>query len=476
MMARVELPLGLLQEVCGQELYKNTGSIDVFTAVCLDSRLVEEASIFFALKGEASDGHLYIENAVRSGAKAIVCDEKKIAANFEQLAQEYGSLFFACPSPLLALQALAKRYLKDFPRLKRIGITGSSGKTTTKEILAAILGLEHSVIMNEGNLNSETGLPLSVFAVRSEHEFGVFEMGMNKKGEIAGLANVLSPSLAIITNVGPAHIGILGSLMAIAEEKKEIFSCFGSEDIAILPEDDEYRDFLAQNVPGLKLYFGPKSLDEFGGAKNMGKKGMDILWAGSSVHVPLSGQHNVKNILAACTAAKALGIDASSIGRGLARIPLLFGRGEVLGRNISILQDCYNANPASVAAAISWADSLPCSGRRIYVIADMLELGEQSKAWHRDIGERLLASKAEYVVLYGREVGHTARRIEDEGDSAKTVFLSDEYEVVEDYVRQLIRAQDSLLLKGSRAMALERLTKTLLAAEEAMNKGETRCF
>jgi UDP-N-acetylmuramoyl-tripeptide--D-alanyl-D-alanine ligase len=184
---------------------------------------------------------------------------------------------------LRGLQDAARIYLEKFPRLLKIAITGSSGKTTTKEIAAAITGQEKNVVMNSGNFNSETGLPLSVFNVRQEHEVGIFEAGMNRRGEIAELAEVLKPDIALITNIDIPHIGILGSIEAIAEEKKAIFSQFTGKEKALIPADEGFKDFLAQGVAGEIIFYGQKFFPELGEVRDLGLGGTEIIWSGKTM-------------------------------------------------------------------------------------------------------------------------------------------------------------------------------------------------
>ena len=207
----------------GVLLNKEVPETFCFTSVVTDSRQVSAGGLFVPLLGEKQDGHTYIPQALEKGATVVfvVKDKAKETDYVSLFVKRYPTVFFvAVENTLYALQHIACMYVKKFPKLIKIGITGSNGKTTTKEILAHLLSEKYSVIMNQGNLNSETGLPLSVFAIREYHEVGIFEMGMNRRGEISELASVLLPDVGVITNIGTAHIGILGSKDAIAEEKK----------------------------------------------------------------------------------------------------------------------------------------------------------------------------------------------------------------------------------------------------------------
>jgi len=222
-----------------------------FSSVTIDSRSAREGSLFVALPGSNCDGHSFVEAAFKNGAAAAMVERQKLETfNLSDIAKSLGKTLIVVDNSLEGLQKAAAVYLEKFPGLLKIAITGSSGKTTTKEIAAKIIGIEKRVTMNPGNYNSETGLPLSVFNLKPGDEVGVFEMGMNHEGEIAALARTLNPDIALITNIGSAHIGILGSKEAIAKEKKNIFSQFNGKGVALIPRDSPYRDFLAQGVRG----------------------------------------------------------------------------------------------------------------------------------------------------------------------------------------------------------------------------------
>ncbi|MFQ3547159.1 MAG: UDP-N-acetylmuramoyl-tripeptide--D-alanyl-D-alanine ligase, partial [Termitinemataceae bacterium] len=356
----------LLAALQGTVLYSHPNGFQGFTSVAIDSRKIQPGALFVALPGNQQDGHQYIDAAFSAGAAIVLMQADRVQTfkdNTILKAKATKGTIIVVENTLRALQDAAKSYLEQFPNLIKIGITGSSGKTTVKELTARIISQERSIIMNEGNLNSETGLPLSVFKVRQEHAVGVFEMGMNRQGEISELARVLSPHLALITNIGSAHIGILGSKDAIAQEKKAIFSQFSGKETALLPEMDSYVNYLKQDVAGKVVMYGPRSTVPFGGARSLGIEGFEILWDGQPVHLRLPGQHNVINAIAASAIALELGVSAESIRKGLASVKPLFGRSEILQGPVTIIQDCYNANPESAIAGIHSCDEIPWKGR-----------------------------------------------------------------------------------------------------------------
>jgi len=439
---------------------KNEG----FSSVAIDSRKVRPGALFVALRGNALDGHKFVDAAFgagASGAMVAVSALQNPAFDLTGLAQKWNRVLIAVEDTLKALQNAAGAYLRQFSNLVRIGITGSSGKTTTKEIASAIIGQEKSVVMNEGNLNSETGLPLSVFEVRQNHQVGIFEAGMNRPGEIADLAAVLNPNLALITNIGSAHIGILGSRRAIAEEKKKIFSRFTGANTALVPENDDYRDFLAKDINGKVVFYGPSSLGPLGEIRDMGLHGTEIVWEGKSVRFGLPGKFNLANALAATALALELGISAGSIRSGIESVKPLFGRGEILYGRTTVIRDCYNSNPESVEEALDFCDSLEWPGRRIYVMGSMLELGDASEKAHADLGRRLASCKAGMVFLFGEEIQAAAETMKKEAAGLLSLYTKDRDELSR-ALDSSVKSGDLVLLKGSRGCELETLTAMLL--------------
>ncbi|MCL1928454.1 MAG: UDP-N-acetylmuramoyl-tripeptide--D-alanyl-D-alanine ligase [Treponema sp.] len=447
----------------GAELFPE-GAEGGFTSVAIDSRKVNPASLFIALRGLSSDGHRFLRDALEAGAAGAMVTREGLeeagynAESLSVLAAEKGAALFIVKDTLKGLQDLAAAYLDLFPRLLRIGITGSSGKTTTKEITASIFGKEKNVVMNSGNFNSETGLPLSAFNTLDCHEVGIFEAGMNRKGEIAELAAVLKPKIALITNIGPAHIGVLGSMENIAEEKKQIFSQFTGKETALIPEDDPFRDYLAQDVKGKVIFYGQNNLEASGklnAVLDRGLAGTEINWEGIPVSFGLPGKHNVKNALAAAALANEAGISASSIRNGLAGVKGIFGRSEVLQGKTTVIRDCYNSNPDSAAEAIVFCDSIDWSGRRIYIIGSMLELGEHEEEEHRKIGQLLGESRADLIFLYGKETESSAKAL---NENRRKYFHTNSMDQLSKELEKEIRSGDLVLLKGSRGCALEKLS------------------
>ncbi|MDR1240076.1 MAG: UDP-N-acetylmuramoyl-tripeptide--D-alanyl-D-alanine ligase [Treponema sp.] len=448
------------------------GAVRGVCGVCIDSRLAGEGSLFAALPGARQDGHAFVEAAFDRGAAAAMVAEARLndpTPGLADLAKRRGRALVVLPGTLRGLQDAARLYLKKFPRLLKMAVSGSAGKSTVKEIAAAIIGREKETVYNPGNLNSETGLPLAVFEVRTGHEAGIFEMGMNRPGEIAELASVLEPRVALITNIGSAHIGILGSREGIAKEKKNIFSRFSGTETALVPADDEFRDFLAEGVRGTVKFYGAAACAEWGGVRDLGLEGSEIRWAGEWARFRLPGRHNLKNAAAAIALAREAGAGDRAIRQGLESVRPLFGRSEIVWGPVTVIRDCYNASPESAAEALAFCDGLDWPGRKIYVLASMLELGDQAPASHERLGRALAASAADRVFLLGEEMGAAAEALLEAG--GKDFYHAGTMEALAGALEAYARPGDLVLLKGSRGKALERLSGLLAAIREPAVQG-----
>ena len=480
-----------LSHVLGASLFAGEGKQNVlsgtegFTSVSVDSREVLPGALFVALKGAANDGHYFVDSAFKAGAcgamVALSAMENSGLGLFG-LAKKYNRVLVAVDDTLKGLQNAAAAYLRQFSGLTRIGITGSVGKTTTKEIAAAIASQEKRVVMNEGNLNSETGLPLSVFNVRAHHELGIFEAAMNHPGEIADLAKILNPHIALITNIGSAHIGFIGSRQAIAEEKKQIFSEFDGTNTAMIPAEDDFRDFLAKNVRGRTVFYGASTLPAYGGARDLGLNGIEIIWDGEPVRLCLPGIFNLPNALAAAALAMELRLGSLSVCRGFESVKPIFGRGEIFNGRSTLIRDCYNSNPEGAEAVLDFCDSLEWPGRKIYVMGAMLEMGEVSDNVHAALGKRLSSSRADIVFLFGEEMRAAAEVLDRESKTQShkeecagtqgvypavcspkkpSFFFTIDMGELSKALDNCIKKGDLVLLKGSRGYAMEELTGVL---------------
>lgn len=441
-----------------------------FTSVSIDSRNVKKNSLFVPLMGEKQNGHDYIPSALKNGASVVFVDSKDFESRkdfYYNLQAEYSETsFIIVNNTLSALQAAAAKYVSLFPDLVKIGVTGSSGKTTTKEILVAILSQKFNVISNVGNFNSETGLPLSVFNIRSEHEVGVFEMGMNRVNEIGELAEVLKPKYGIITNIGTAHIGILGSRQGIACEKKKIFSKFtGNSCVGFVPADDDFCDYLMADVNGtVKKY--SKEACGVSNVEDIGLDGTKFLLGTESVVLKLPGKYNLKNTLSAILLSKELGLSDKEIKSGIENVKPMFGRSQILKGKYVIIQDCYNANPDSMESAIDFCSSIKYPGKKIFILGDMLELGADSVNAHENVGLQSAKSTADYLFFMGNEVQYSYKKCCEFREDKDSVFYIkgkslDSVSEIVSKIKSIADDGDLILLKASRGMGLERITEAL---------------
>ena len=467
------------------ELLDATGGIHVlgsgrfyFDSVQTDSRAVEKNTLFVPLIGEKQDGHAYIPQAVEKGASAVIISIKNFENNgnfFSEISMNNPSVYFiAVENTLTALQKAAGRYVERFPDLIKIGITGSSGKTTTKEIAAALLRQKYNVITNKGNLNSETGLPLSVFSIRKEHQVGIFEMGMNRENEIGEISAVLKPRLGIITNIGTAHIGCLGSRENIAREKAKVFDHFYGIGTGFIPENDDFADFLAEQVDGHVVFYGEGCDENVKFSADLGLDGTEFYICDEKAVLKLPGRYNYNNALAAIALAEHLGLSAGQIVKGFESLEGMFGRSEVIRGKYTIVRDCYNANPDSMEKALDFAGSVSGNFGKILVLGDMLELGEDSVHEHEKTGEESVSCGCSLIVFAGTEMKAAYEKAVETAAAKKNDVKLEYVEGCSDAAMKNIArivednacAGDFILVKGSRGMGLERAVSMILGDSE----------
>ena len=461
-------PLFVLDDVLGftgAEAFRAQGFAgeEIFSVV-VDSRKAAPGSLFVPLKGERTDGHLYIADAFSRGARVCFVDRSFWDAQGEELrpcAQKFRAACIVVDSSFSALHTLAARRLQSFSAL-RIGITGSNGKTTTKEITGAILSQEAPSFMTKGNLNSDIGLPLSVFDMEGSPGFAVFEMGINRAGEMDILVDIVRPQAALITNIGSAHSGILGSRRNIAAEKKKLFLALSPDGKAWVYERDTYRAFLVDGVAAETFLFGETSTPGFSGAQDAGLDGWDISLDGEMIRFPLPGIYNLRNALAAVSLCKGVGASGSAIRAGLEAVKPLFGRSEVFRGELTVLRDCYNANPESMGNALAFASSLAWKGRKLAVLGSMKELGSSSAEEHRALGKLLAGSAFDAVFLFGDEMEEAHRACAQARFSGVLAWHTD-LDGLRNAVQSFVQRGDLVLVKGSRSMEMERITESLNA-------------
>ena len=462
-----------------EETLESTGGVFVlgdgnwhFSSVQTDSRLVEKDTLFVPLIGEFQDGHKYIPQAVEKGASCVfIClsNYEKNPAFFNEIHNSNPEVnFIAVENTLTALQKAAGKYVEKFPSLIKVAVTGSSGKTTTKEILAAVLARKYRVVTNKGNLNSETGLPLSVFNIRKEHETGVFEMGMNRENEIGEISAVLKAHYAIVTNIGTAHIGLLGSRDNIAREKAKVFDHFDSQSTGVIPFDDDYAEFLEKQIRGKCIHYG-KDTDSVKFIADLGLKGTEFSVGKNRAVLKLPGKYNYKNALGAIALCQELGVSDSEIAQGINDLEPMFGRSQVIEDKYTIVQDCYNANPDSMEKSIEFVSSVTSGEKKIFVLGDMLELGADSEKEHEKTGIMAAESSADKVFFVGTEMENAYKAACKKSSGDRFVYCSEKTDdalmTISLEIKKEFSEHSIVLIKASRGMGLERLTKFLCGAE-----------
>ena len=463
------------QDLSAEEILKATGGAPLRGGPCwscrgisTDTRTLAAGDLFIALAGENFDGHDYLAKAAERGAAGLLIR----ADAAKKLAMAPGELpVIAVPDTLRALGDIARDWRQRF-QIPVVAITGSSGKTTTKEMIATIASRTRNTLKTEGNLNNRIGVPLTLLRLRKNHEIAVVEMGTNSPGEIAMLAAIALPDVGLITNIGPAHIEGLGSLDAIREEKGSLFEVMAGRGAAILNHDDPAIGVLAGRLQGKRVTFGlgPDAAITARRVETVGPEGVrfDLVidGIGAPVFLAAAGEHNVRNALAAAAAAWTLGFDRSQIAAGLAAFRPVPGRTEIrqLGNGAHLVIDTYNANPASVREALKTLQGLRGNGKAVVILGDMLELGERSEEWHEEIGALLANTDIQDLFLKGSLTKALAAGAIRMGFPAERIAFFDDPQQVVSSLRSWLKKGDWVLIKGSRKMKMEAVAENMIAA------------
>lgn len=438
-----------------------------FSEVSTDSRTIGKGGLFVAICGERYDGHDFTGEVLKKGANGVV-----VRQGWQPPGPDSGGErnVIAVPNTLRALQNLARSYRMRFA-IPVAAVTGTNGKTSTKEMIYSILSLERKVFRSPGNLNNHIGVPLSLFGMDRETEAAVLEFGMSGFGEIRRLREIARPTIVVITNVSRAHLMTLKSLEDVARAKAEILEEMPEQGWAVLNRDDARVSAMAPHVGGKVITFG---LSE---DADLTAQGVTLSEAGSrfllrhgaeavAVELPAPGLHHVSNALAAAAAARVLGTPLSIIARGLGAFVPLGMRWETstLPDGAVIINDAYNANPASMKAAIRTVERLGAGRRNIAVFGDMRELAEFSEEAHREIGRLVAAGPFEILLTVGVEAERIADEAEKQGMDPARIRRFGDWEDAARTLREMLTRDDRVLLKASRAVGLERIVKALGAS------------
>jgi len=428
--------------------------------VSIDSRTIQAGELFVAIKGDRFDGHDFVPAVMQKGAWGALVERSMLESRFSSL----GGLKNILPveDTLYALQEMAYMHRRQFS-FPVVGITGSNGKTTTKEMLASILEQKGPVLKNEGNLNNHIGVPLTLLKLNAGHTAAAVEMGMSAPGEIDTLARLVGPDIAVITNVGPAHLEFLKTMDGVAQAKSEVLDHLKPGGAAVLNGDDHYFEMLKKKFSGRVLSFGIDGKADVRATDiNQGRDftGFTLEAFGSQAPIRLRavGKHNIYNALAAAAAAFATGMTVDAVKKGLddfVPFALRSELREVAGR--IVLVDCYNANPASMEAALSTLISLRSGGQVIAVLGDMLELGKASVEAHRALGAAAARLGVDVVVIVGPLAKHTAEGAIDAGMARDRVLEAGSPAGAAALLKKHSRPGDAVLIKGSRGMKMEKV-------------------
>lgn len=442
------------------------GSERVFQGVVTDSREARKGSVFVALKGERSDGHAFVDDAARRGAACVVVHK---APRLGRLADV---TVVQVRDTLEALGDLAhRRRVEGRPRV--LAITGSNGKTTTKEMVAAILEegsvagvpLKGKVLKTEGNYNNLIGLPLTLLRLDKE-EVAVVELGTNRPGEIGRLTEIADPDMGLITSVAPAHLEGLRSVAGVAREKGDLFRKMNPRGIAVVNLDDPWVRREGEKFRGEKVTYGKGGDVRVDSWKMAGTRGVEFtLRVGREkrrMRLGLFGQHNVANALAAAAMAYGFGVDLDAIEKGLARIKPCPMRMQLEERGgIKILNDAYNANPASMEAALRTLCEMNSKGRKFAVLGDMLELGAASPKKHLELGAKAARYRIDRLYLLGSEARLVREGALRGGMREEQAIIGRSHREIARMLRREIEPGDLLLIKGSRGMEMEKIVEAL---------------
>jgi len=428
----------------------------------IDSRTLAPGELFFAVRGERHDGHDFAAAAFDRGAVAAVVSRTRAASLPDGV---LAHPLLIAEDPLSAMQALAHHVRRHWGR-RVVAITGSAGKTTTKEAVAAALGAKFNVLKSKGNLNNNFGLPLQLLRLMPEHEFAVVEMGMNHSGEIAALARIAAPDWGVITNVGSAHIeNFVDGQAGIARAKFELIGALPANGVAFLNCDDAYAAQFGRDFSGRVVYFGagpcadPQIL-----STDEDRDGLHVRIRAReherSFTLNLLGAHNASNVVAGLAVALEAGVDLDAAIAAIASLAAGDKRGQVIEvTGVTILNDSYNSNPEALKSMIRTLAARPATGRRILVAGEMLELGEHGPAMHIDCGRAAAASGLDLVAAVQGNAEHLATAASAGGVPA--VFLRDA-DAAGQWLVENLRPGDVVLVKGSRGVRLERAIETFI--------------
>ncbi len=468
----MNLELDFALDAIGGELLAGNPSM-VFSDVSTDSRSIGPGELFIALDGENFDGHDFVEAALNNGASGVIAATSKSNALLS-LFKDKNAALVSAPDTLMALGDLADAW-RSHINPKVVAITGSSGKTGTRNMTAAILGKQFETLLPESNFNNLIGLPLTLLRLRSSHEVAVLELGMNHKGEIERLTEICHPDIALITNVGPAHLEFFNSIDDIADAKGELFREVLPTATIILNMDDERVIRQAEGLSNPRVGFGVKAATADVFARDIAFEGVEgmrfvlnIRGDERPVVIKRPGEHNVINAVAAAATATAFGMSIEDIVSGLAatEAPKMRMQIEESGEGVNVINDAYNANPESVKAAIKTLHALRGLGKAVVALGDMRELGAESDRLHQEVGEFAAQAGVSHVFALGEWAESTISGARLSGMGGESVKVFPNHESMAKEIQSFVDVGDWVLVKGSRLAKMETLVDILMKKSE----------
>lgn len=448
------LNISNIAKACGGTYYGPSELlVKEVSSIYTDSRKIEQDSLFIPIVGERVDGHDFIENVFSKGA-LVTLSEKKLDSDFPYVLVE---------SSLQALKDLAEFYLEQLA-IPVVGITGSVGKTSTKEMIASVLAQKYCTLKTDGNFNNEIGLPLTVFRLREEHQVAVLEMGISDFGEMSRLTKIAKPDVAVITNIGLCHLENLGSRDGILKAKTEIFEGLRSNGTIVLNGDDDKLATIEQYEGIRPVFFGYDKNHEIYAdeIENLGLKGVSCKihtkQGEFSAHIPVPGMHMVMNAMAACAVGLAMGLNLQQIRDGIQSLKPVSGRTNIIcGDRYTVIDDCYNANPVSMKASVDVL--MGAIGRKVCILGDMFELGAKEEELHRQVGEYIAGKELDLLVTIG-SLSRNISRAAAVNEHCQCVHL-DSKEQAFQVLPELLKQGDSILVKASHGMHFTEIVEFL---------------
>lgn len=425
--------------------------------ICTDSRKIKPGDLFIALIGDKFDGHSFVKESVNKGAGAVIV-EKKVSIKAE-------AAIISVENTAKALQNLAHYYRMKFDELEVIAITGSVGKTTTKDMIASILQKKYKVLKSSGNFNNYIGLPLSLLSLTGNEDFAVLEMGMSEIGEIERLTEIAFPQTGVITNVGPTHLETLGTVTNVAHGKSELIEGLPSTGRAVLNYDNEYVRPMSSSFKGEKIvYYGLNEkadiyADEIKIDSHNNFSVFNVHYKNYNLEINLNkpGRHNVYNALAAIAVGREYGVGWKDIKQALISLQISSLRMDIKEyKGSKIINDTYNANPLSMQASINVLEGISV-GKTVAVLGDMLELGTSKEEAHLRLGEFVVAKEIDFLITVGELAKLIARRATAEGMDRKQIFIVNDNQQAAEKIVNILEPDTTVLIKGSRGMKMEEI-------------------